>query len=156
MVNLFTCWLLLNRIPTKDNLFKRGELHSNDQQCIRGCGMFEDVDHLCVMCESFGRIWYLITKWLGFVTITSGNIVDHRILFECIRGFSSTFVSSFGSLVCRSFEKKGTCIFFEIERKIWNCHVTKLSFSITGGWKRDMQVSFSTTIIGGGLVLFDV
>ena len=38
--------------------------------------------------EFIDKIWYLITDWLGFVTETSGSIVDHHMLFECLGGFS--------------------------------------------------------------------
>lgn len=44
-VNNFEWSLFLNRIPTKDNLFKRGVILDEDQQCMGGCGSNEDAAH---------------------------------------------------------------------------------------------------------------
>jgi len=66
-VNLFVWRLLLNHISTKDNLFRRGVVPLDECNCIGGCGMVEDNNHLFVRCSClvyFG-IWWLV----GWVSI---------------------------------------------------------------------------------------
>lgn len=48
-VYLLVWHLLLNCIPIKDNFLSRGVIQNNDYQCLGGCSMNEDVDHLFIM-----------------------------------------------------------------------------------------------------------
>ena len=59
-VNLFSWLLLRNRLPTMDNLIRRRILHLNTQLCAGGCSKMEDVDHLFLSCNFFGKIWFCI------------------------------------------------------------------------------------------------
>jgi len=45
-VVVFVWRLLRNRLPTKDNLLRRGVLHTDTCQCVSGCGSTETVNHL--------------------------------------------------------------------------------------------------------------
>ncbi|GAU48696.1 hypothetical protein TSUD_186890 [Trifolium subterraneum] len=74
-VNIFVCRLFFNRLPTKDNLHKRGVLDSTQLLCATSCGKVEDRDHLFFQCEVYGRIWLLVSKWLGFDSIFNGTTV---------------------------------------------------------------------------------
>jgi hypothetical protein len=55
-VNLFVWRLLLNRIPSKDNLMRRNVVPLDDCYCIGGCVVIEDKNHLFVQCDVFGRL----------------------------------------------------------------------------------------------------
>jgi len=46
----------------------------NDQGCSIGCGLMEDLDHLFVKYDFYGRLRYLVASWLGFSTTTHDNL----------------------------------------------------------------------------------
>jgi len=73
-VNIFVWPLLLNRILTKDNLVRRHILAATNILCSNDCGCLEDIDHLFLQCDFFGRLWSLISCWLGFGTVHHSNI----------------------------------------------------------------------------------
>jgi len=50
-VSLFVWRLLMNPIPTKDNLRGRGVVTNNYCRCIGGCDMVEDSNHLFI-CQN--------------------------------------------------------------------------------------------------------
>jgi len=87
-VSIFAWKLMHNRMSTKDNLWKRHILEYNEQGCTTNCNNNEDVHHLFVKCEFFGKIWYFISNWLGFNTTFNGSIVDHITDCGSLRGFS--------------------------------------------------------------------
>ncbi|KAK2413278.1 hypothetical protein QL285_036006 [Trifolium repens] len=100
----FSWQLLLDRIPTKDNLVKRRILNIQQGQCVL-CGIApETACHLFLHCNVAAKIWYDIVGWLG-VTILPHNIV-----------------SSVASLIHSAKNKKekmGICL-------IWNAFVWEI------------------------------
>jgi len=90
-INIFIWRLLLNRIWTKDNLFRRYILAINDTLCSTGCGCVEDRDHLFIQCNFYGCLGYLISGWLGFSTVHHGNILYHLFQFGGLGGFLNFF-----------------------------------------------------------------
>jgi len=52
--SVFACKLLQNRLPTKDNLFRRGGLTFTYLACAGGCYTKERFIHLCFECLVFG------------------------------------------------------------------------------------------------------
>jgi len=62
---VFIWRLLHNRLPTKDNLLRRGAIHHDDTLCVGGCGCPETLHHLFCRCDIFGRVWLLVYQWLG-------------------------------------------------------------------------------------------
>jgi len=72
-INIFVWWLLLNHVLNKDNLVRRQILAQNDKYCSVGCGFIEDRDHSFAKCGFYGRIWSLVSSWLGFSTTTNEN-----------------------------------------------------------------------------------
>jgi len=86
-VNLFAWRLLRNRLPTTDNLIRRHILHHNAQLCVGGCGIMEDINHLFLSCDFFGKIWIGISNWLGFTTVHPKHVADHFLQFENLGGF---------------------------------------------------------------------
>jgi hypothetical protein len=65
----FSWQLLLDRIPTKDNLVKRRILQLQEGQCSL-CGLApESACHLFLHCNVAAKVWYDVVKWLGFTII---------------------------------------------------------------------------------------
>nr|ABD28595.2 H+-transporting two-sector ATPase, alpha/beta subunit, central region, putative [Medicago truncatula] len=55
-VVLFPWQLFRDRLPTKDNLFRRSVLDHNSMECVAGCGSVESFAHLLFHCNFFGSI----------------------------------------------------------------------------------------------------
>jgi len=83
-VSLFVCRLLLNRIPTKNNLHMRGVNNNNDQTYARKCDMNEDKDPLFVRCGFFGRLWSLVANRLEFEIVTHGFLYERLVHFGAL------------------------------------------------------------------------
>jgi hypothetical protein len=94
-VNIFAWRLLRNRLPTTDNLIKRKVLQLNSTSCSGGCGSQEDIDHLFLTCEFYGKIWYEIYNWLGLFSVKPAHIHNHIIQFPSLGGFSKHTCSTF-------------------------------------------------------------
>ncbi|GAU47989.1 hypothetical protein TSUD_272340 [Trifolium subterraneum] len=89
-VNLLMWRLFLNKLPTKDNLLRRGILDGSGILCDTLCGKEENVDHLFFQCEHYGKIWALISGWLGFVTAFQGTLSSHSTQFCGMGGLSKS------------------------------------------------------------------
>jgi hypothetical protein len=87
-VSIFAWRLFRNRLPTKVNLFQRGIIHFEAQSCVSGCGSSETSDHLFLLCNHFGMVWYLVRQWLGVYTADPLTLVDHFIQFGSSAGYS--------------------------------------------------------------------
>jgi len=55
-VVLFAWRLFRDRLPTKDNLFRRGVLDHNSMECVAGYGSIESSAHLLLHCNFFGSV----------------------------------------------------------------------------------------------------
>jgi len=87
-VNIFVWRLFLNRLATKVNLHKRNVLEDSNVECTVLCGKEENRDHLFFQCDHYGRLWLMISNWLGIVTVLSGDLHTHVNHFCALRGFS--------------------------------------------------------------------
>ena len=76
-VNMFVWRLFLNRLATKDNLQKRNVLDVSLASCAASCGELEDKDNLFCKCDHYGRLWLLISHWLGIDTVFHGELNIH-------------------------------------------------------------------------------
>ena len=88
-VSIFVWRLGLNRIATKDNLYKRRVLTDVEQGCSANCGLTEDMDHLFFQCDFYGKIWTLTCSWLGFSIAFRGNLMSYLTQFGGLGGFST-------------------------------------------------------------------
>jgi hypothetical protein len=61
----FSWQLMLDRIPTKDNLRVRGVPCDNGMMCPLCSNYEETACHLFLCCEIAARIWYEILAWVG-------------------------------------------------------------------------------------------
>ncbi|CAJ2638160.1 unnamed protein product [Trifolium pratense] len=77
----FSWQLLLNRIPSKDNLRKRRMLQEHQQVCGLCNLKVETVLHLFLHCEIAAKVWYAITSWLGFIIILPNNFFSSLAVF---------------------------------------------------------------------------
>jgi hypothetical protein len=71
---------LANRIPTKDNLFRRGIVNIGSQLCSLGCGFVESLLHIFFVCECSHKVWCGVRNWLGIQGASSNNIFSHNAL----------------------------------------------------------------------------
>ena len=94
-VNIFVWRLFLNRIATKDNLYKRNILEATNVSCAALCGKEEDRDHLFFQCDYYGRLWLLLSHWFCVVTVLHGNLSTHANQFSALGGFSKKSRTTF-------------------------------------------------------------
>lgn len=76
-VSLFVWRLLRNRLPTKNNLCKRGILHQDAQFYVVGCGQQESAKHLFLQRPLFNSLWSDVLVWIGFITVSPENATNH-------------------------------------------------------------------------------
>ncbi|GAU47696.1 hypothetical protein TSUD_190240 [Trifolium subterraneum] len=76
-VSLFAWRLLNNRLPSKDNLTRRGMHLEDSELCLGGCGVAETIDHLIVGCDMSSSLWIKILKWLGIFGPLPNVVTDH-------------------------------------------------------------------------------
>jgi len=86
-VVLFSWRLFRDRLPTKDNLLRRGVIDHESRTCVAGCDLVESSTHLFLHCNTFGSVWHLIYSWLGVPVTTPFYVPDHFHQF----GFSGGF-----------------------------------------------------------------
>jgi hypothetical protein len=80
----FSWQLLLDRIQTKDNLWRRRMI--NEQQCMFCVGNIETSVHLFLHCAVAAKVWYGVMKWLGlFLTIPPNLSISLAIFAGCAR-----------------------------------------------------------------------
>jgi hypothetical protein len=61
-VSLFAWCLMRNWSPTTVNLNRRHIIQPNVHLCVGRCGIMEDVNHLILLYNFFGKIWYDVTS----------------------------------------------------------------------------------------------
>jgi hypothetical protein len=92
--------LLLDRIPTKDNLCKRGIIRIDEVGCSLCGGMAETASHLFLHCPFAAAVWYAINRWLGVVVVPPGEVLMSYVQLvgsgrnkKIRKGFSSVWLA---------------------------------------------------------------
>jgi hypothetical protein len=85
-VVLFAWRLFRDRLPTKDNLFRRHVIDFEAQDCVGDYGEMETSSHLLLHCHSFGSVWYFILRWLGIYSVMPFDVPSHFIQFSFLGG----------------------------------------------------------------------
>ncbi|MCH87455.1 ribonuclease H, partial [Trifolium medium] len=68
--------LFLDRLPTRDNLCRRGVIiRSEDAFCPLCTREVESSRHLFLHCKYAADIWYAVSRWLGVVTVLPANVL---------------------------------------------------------------------------------
>jgi len=81
-VVLFVWRLFCDRLPTKDNLLRRGVITLDSRLCIVDCNSIETTNHLFLHCSTFGSVWQCLLRWLGFSTALPLGVIDHFTQFS--------------------------------------------------------------------------
>ncbi|XP_057809099.1 uncharacterized protein LOC131023572 [Salvia miltiorrhiza] len=77
-VSSFAWRALLDRIPTRENLLKRGIMLGNGGHCCPLCScLLESTDHLLLLCMFSVKVWELIYKWMNISPISSVSLLEH-------------------------------------------------------------------------------
>jgi len=85
MVSVFAWRLFCDRLPTKDNLYRRRIIQEDVQLRVFGCGMIESAYHIFLHCDVFDQVWHVVHHWLGVSLVNPLTISEHYLQF----GFSS-------------------------------------------------------------------
>ena len=80
-VSLFVWRLLHDRLPTKDNLARRGSIPATDTACSSSCGNLETSKHLFLDCATLSSLWSLVLHWLGISSVLGGELRHHFLQF---------------------------------------------------------------------------
>ncbi|MCH89269.1 cysteine-rich receptor-like protein kinase, partial [Trifolium medium] len=74
--------LFQNRLPTKDNLRRRGVHLNSSYLCVGGCGSDENANHIFFNCPMLSIVWKETLKWLGISAAFSEGGLDHLKMFK--------------------------------------------------------------------------
>jgi len=88
-VVLFAWRLLRDRLPTKDNLLRRGVINHDSRTCVAGCDLVESSSHLFLHCDIFGSVWHLIYRWIGVSVTNPFYVPDHFHQFSFSTGIGN-------------------------------------------------------------------
>ncbi|GAU22483.1 hypothetical protein TSUD_296020 [Trifolium subterraneum] len=80
-VSVFAWRFMENRIPTRDNLFKRGILNIDAQHCVLGCGFDETLSHLFFTCDKTHKVWCGMLQWSSVEGEGDDGDLDHGGLY---------------------------------------------------------------------------
>jgi hypothetical protein len=87
-VSIVAWRLLKDRLPTRNNLVRRGIVQVAGTMCVAGCGNEESAAHLFPHCGVFGSLWQHIRAWIGVEGVDPSNISDHFTRFIHCTGSS--------------------------------------------------------------------
>jgi hypothetical protein len=82
----FSWLLLLDRIQTKDDLWRRRMIDDQQIMCVH-CGVkTETSPHLFLHCDYAAKVWYEMMRWLGLVIVIPSNLLtSFAILVGCAK-----------------------------------------------------------------------
>jgi hypothetical protein len=113
-ISAFSWQLLLDRIPTKENLRKIGIIHHHHSVCIFCNDSMESALHLFLHCDKVAKMWYEIMYWLGVVIIVPPNIASAlACLVDCGKGKKEKVCLSliWNSFVWSVWKFRNDCVF---------------------------------------------
>jgi len=80
-VSILAWRLLRDRLPTKNNLLRRGIIQVESIRCMAGCGHDKSTSHLLLHCDIFGSLWQHIRPWIDVSGDDPHSLCDHFIQF---------------------------------------------------------------------------
>jgi hypothetical protein len=102
---LFAWRLFRDRLPTKDNLYRRHVIDIEARSCAGGCGEVETSSHLFLHCNLFGSVWNHILRWSGVSSVMPSDAPTFFNQFSFLGGAGKSRRSIFlGYLVCNNVE----------------------------------------------------
>ncbi|GKV27657.1 hypothetical protein SLEP1_g36796 [Rubroshorea leprosula] len=129
-VAFFGWRLCLDRLPTKENLQKRGILLHEGVLCEFCNGKEEKVNHLFCLCYNAWLAWTQVLSWWGLKSV----------LPNTVGGMAEFFISSLGSIIGKEM---GSCIFLVGAWYLWyrrNAQVFRKEEGIPENLLERMQV----------------
>ena len=154
-VVLFAWRLIRDRLPTKDNLFRRGVIASDARLCLGGCGSLETSPHLFLHCHFLCEVWQFIHRWLGVCSVISSVPADYLNQFGAVGGNCSQLRRSFlfliGMLLCGKYGKERNNRIFNGKQCSTLQIVDKIK-ALSFVWLKAKLANLSLTTIFGGLV----
>jgi hypothetical protein len=70
----FVVQLLLDKLPTRENLRRRNILNSDESRCVFCDLLVESASHLFLHCSFTEEVWYALTRWLGVVLVLPPSV----------------------------------------------------------------------------------
>jgi RNA polymerase subunit RPABC4/transcription elongation factor Spt4 len=67
--------MLLDRIQTKENLWRRRIIQQQQTNCVLCGAAMESTVHLFLHCPISSKVWYVM-RWLGLVIVVPPNLVS--------------------------------------------------------------------------------
>nr|XP_029145892.1 uncharacterized protein LOC114924758 [Arachis hypogaea] len=77
LVELFTWFVLVGRVNTKDRLSRLGIIEQSDNICVVCTKEIETIQHLFVTCEFAWQVWRAWISHVGLVWSFPGSIKEH-------------------------------------------------------------------------------
>jgi len=85
---LTTTWrILIDRLPTKEGLSRRGVL-MDTTVCVLCKIKEESCQHLFIDCKYAQLVWSLYLQWLGFEFVQHNDLKSHFVSFHCAQASS--------------------------------------------------------------------
>ncbi|WJX68394.1 hypothetical protein P8452_52767 [Trifolium repens] len=80
-VSALSWQMFLKKIPTRENLRRRGILNPDESRCVF-CGLVdESASHLFLHCKFTTEVWYALMRWLGVVLVLPSSISMSYAMF---------------------------------------------------------------------------
>ncbi|GKV39338.1 hypothetical protein SLEP1_g47120 [Rubroshorea leprosula] len=106
-VAFFRWRLCLNRLPTKENLQKRGvQLQEEGMFCEFCNGVVEEANHLFCICYKTWLVWVEVLNWWGLESVLPNTVV----------GVAEFFIYELGRIVGKEI---GSCLFLVVAWYVW-------------------------------------
>jgi hypothetical protein len=77
----FACQLLLDRVPTRDNLRRRGVVNVENSLCPLCLQEVETACHLFLHCRIATGVWYAINRWFGVSSVMPPSLPSSYAIF---------------------------------------------------------------------------
>ncbi|XP_058732743.1 uncharacterized protein LOC131604312 [Vicia villosa] len=86
-IKIFVWWLIISRMPTKDQLISRGVTNISTNHIIEFCRIHpETLNHLFFLCQVLKMIWGWILSWLGDgIHLTIEELMDFGSIQEKVK-----------------------------------------------------------------------
>jgi mannosylglycoprotein endo-beta-mannosidase len=138
-VSAFAWQLLLDRVPTRDNLRGRGVIVVENSLCPLCLQEVETVGHLFLHCRIAGGVWHAIYRWFGVSSVLPPSLpLSYAILVGCgsnrkrRKGFSVIWLAFMWVLwkvrndrVFNNVVVDVPTIFDLVQRTSWNWYINK-------------------------------
>jgi hypothetical protein len=83
-VSALSWQVLLNRVPTRENLRHRGVIGGDDSRCPFCNEAVESTCHLFLHCDFTASIWYAIMRWFGVVAVIPPTVpMSFAVMVGC-------------------------------------------------------------------------